>query len=115
VETFLVLGASRDFYIYIVFQEGLYSLHIQRMYIAVKTGLGYFFLNTKVLAHLLILLKELGDVVSHEIRNTLSSREREPPSGQINFVAAFRDLSNVGYIQGQPNGVRVQSMGVPSF
>jgi hypothetical protein len=46
----------------------------------VKTSLGYLFLNTKVLVYLLILLKELGDIVSYKVRNALSSREREPSS-----------------------------------
>jgi hypothetical protein len=46
----------------------------------VKTSLSYLFPNTKVLAYLLILLKELGDIISYKARNALSSREREPSS-----------------------------------
>jgi hypothetical protein len=59
------------------------------MYIAVKTGLGYLIPNTKVLAHLLILLEELGDVISRKTRDTLSTREGEPLGGQVNFIPPF--------------------------
>jgi hypothetical protein len=58
------------------------------VYIIVKTSLGY----------LLILLKELGDVISYKVKNALSSREREPSSRQVNFIAAFKDMTNISDI-----------------